>query len=104
MIPFSQNQAHKDENEKVLGNNVEGGRIASGPAQPAWPILQNYNFCSSDSDDTTWNWGNRSRALSQIKNQNPMNVIFSFLKCLAFSVQRKRWMYKERDLSYSGHK
>ena len=33
MITFSQNQAHK-ENEKVLGNNVEGGRIASGPAQP----------------------------------------------------------------------
>ena len=34
MITFFQNQAHKDENEKVLGNNVEGGRIASGPAQP----------------------------------------------------------------------
>ena len=36
MITFSQNQAHKDENEKVLGNNVEGGRIASGP-RPALP-------------------------------------------------------------------
>ena len=34
MITSSQNQAHKDENEKVLGNNVEGGRIASGPALP----------------------------------------------------------------------